>query len=79
VKTAERVLCDIKTFDRKLQVFERDVKSGQLKYFPNLKMYFENSAIFAHNLTSHQDIYEEFHRFVAAAKVNFSTRFFTIL
>jgi len=58
-KTAERVFCDIKTFDRKLQVFERDIKSRQLKYFPNLRMHLENSTTFAHNLTSHQEIDEK--------------------
>ncbi|XP_048344612.1 general transcription factor II-I repeat domain-containing protein 2A-like [Sphaerodactylus townsendi] len=73
-KTAERVFCDIKTFERKLQVFERDLESGQLKYFPNLKMHLENSK-FADNPTSHQEIYKEFSSIVAAAKVNFNKRF----
>ena len=73
-KTAERMFCDIKTFERKLQVFERDLESGQLKYFPNLKMHLENST-FADNPTSHQEIYKEFSSIVAAAKVNFSNRF----
>ncbi|XP_058015002.1 protein FAM200A-like [Ahaetulla prasina] len=73
-KTAERMLCDIKTFERKLQVFERDLESGQLKYFPNLKMHLQNST-FADNPTSRQEIYKEFSSIVAAAKVNFSNRF----
>jgi len=50
---------NIKTFDRKLHVFERDIKTGQLKYFPNLKVHLESSTRFAHNLTSHQEIYEK--------------------
>uniref|UniRef100_A0ABM5FF41 General transcription factor II-I repeat domain-containing protein 2A-like n=1 Tax=Pogona vitticeps TaxID=103695 RepID=A0ABM5FF41_9SAUR len=45
-KTAERMFCDIRTFERKLRVFERDLESGQVDYFPNLKMYLENSATF---------------------------------
>ncbi|KAM4048853.1 general transcription factor II-I repeat domain-containing protein 2-like [Anomaloglossus baeobatrachus] len=73
-KTAERMFCDIKTFERKLQVFERDIESGQLKYFPNLKMHLENST-FVDSLTSHQEIYKEFSSIVQAAKVNFSNRF----
>ncbi|KAM3848206.1 general transcription factor II-I repeat domain-containing protein 2A-like [Vipera latastei] len=74
-KTAERMFCDIKTFERKLQVFERDLESGQLKYFPNLKMHLENFTTFADNPTSHQEIYKEFSSIVAAAKVNFNNRF----
>ena len=74
-KTAERVLCDIKIFERKLQVFEKDVESGQLNYFPNLKVHMENSPAFADNTTSHQEIYVKFSSFVAAATVNFSKRF----
>ncbi|XP_026578977.1 general transcription factor II-I repeat domain-containing protein 2-like [Pseudonaja textilis] len=74
-KTAEMTFCDIKTFERKLQVFERDLKSGQLKYFPNLKMHLENASTFADNPTSHQKIYKEFSSIVAAAKVNFNNRF----
>ncbi|XP_034288864.1 general transcription factor II-I repeat domain-containing protein 2A-like [Pantherophis guttatus] len=74
-KTAERMFCDIKTFERKLQVFERDLESGQLKYFPNLKMHLENFTTFADNPTSHQEIYKEFSSIVAAAKVNFRNRF----
>ncbi|XP_013919890.1 PREDICTED: general transcription factor II-I repeat domain-containing protein 2-like [Thamnophis sirtalis] len=74
-KTAERMFCDIKTFERKLQVFERDLESGQLKYFPNLKRHFENSATFAGNPTSRQEIYKEFSSIVAAAMMNFSNRF----
>ncbi|XP_034277662.1 uncharacterized protein LOC117668096 isoform X2 [Pantherophis guttatus] len=74
-KTAERTFCDIKTFERKLQVFERDLESGQLKYFPNLKKHLESSTSFADNPTSHQEIYKEFSSIVAAAKVNFSNRF----
>ncbi|KAM5138157.1 general transcription factor II-I repeat domain-containing protein 2A-like [Mantella aurantiaca] len=74
-KTSERMFCDIKTFERKLQVFERDLKSGQLKYFPNLKMHLENSTTFADNPTNHQEIYKEFSSIVATAKVNFSTDF----
>ncbi|XP_039196835.1 general transcription factor II-I repeat domain-containing protein 2A-like [Crotalus tigris] len=73
-KTAERMFCDIKIFERKLQVFERDLESGQLKYFPNLKMHLENSTI-ADKPTSHQEIYKEFSSIVAAAKVNFNNRF----
>ncbi|XP_058040443.1 endoplasmic reticulum membrane adapter protein XK isoform X1 [Ahaetulla prasina] len=74
-KTAKRMFCDIKTFERKLQVFERDIEKGQLKYFPNLKMHLENSTTFADNPKSHQEIYKEFSSTVAAAKVNFSNRF----
>ena len=32
-KTAERMFCDIKAFERRLEVFEEDIKSGKLKYF----------------------------------------------
>ncbi|XP_034259776.1 general transcription factor II-I repeat domain-containing protein 2A-like [Pantherophis guttatus] len=74
-KIAERMFCDIKTFERKLQVFERDLESGQLKYFPNLKRHLEKSTTFADNPTSHQEIYKEFSSIVAAAKVKFSNRF----
>ncbi|XP_032064570.1 SCAN domain-containing protein 3-like [Thamnophis elegans] len=74
-KTAERMLCDIKTFERKLQVFERDLGGGQLKYFPNLKLHLENSVMFAGNPRSHREIYKEFSGIVAAAKVNLSNRF----
>jgi len=37
-------------------------------------MKLENSTTFVDNLTSLQEIYEEFFSFVAAAKVNFSKR-----
>ncbi|XP_058027186.1 general transcription factor II-I repeat domain-containing protein 2-like [Ahaetulla prasina] len=74
-RTAERMFCDIKTFERKLEVFERDVESGQLKYFPNLKMHLEKSTTLADNPPSRQEICKEFSSVVAAAKVNFSNRF----
>ncbi|XP_071969601.1 general transcription factor II-I repeat domain-containing protein 2-like [Engystomops pustulosus] len=74
-KTAERMFCDIKTFERKLQVFEKDLETGELKYFPNLKDHLENCTTFADNPTSHQDVYNEFSNVVAVAKVNFSKRF----
>ncbi|MEE6512968.1 hypothetical protein FKM82_020363 [Ascaphus truei] len=73
-KTAERMFSDIRTFERKLQVFERDLESGQLKYFPNLKMYLENSTIFTDN-PNHHEIYKEFSSIIAVAKENFSNRF----
>lgn len=74
-KTAERMFCDIKTFERKLQVFERDLASGQLKYFPNLKIHLENSTQFADNRSSHEEINREFLSIIAGAKDNFNNRF----
>ncbi|KAM8927714.1 general transcription factor II-I repeat domain-containing protein 2B-like [Pelodytes ibericus] len=74
-KTAERMFCDIRTFERKLKVFERDIESGQLKYFPNLKIHLENSTIFTDNPPSHQEIHKELSSIVAATKENFSNRF----
>lgn len=73
-KTAERMFCDIRTFERKLQVFERDLESGQLKYFPNLKMHLENSTTFTDN-PNHHEIYKEFSSIIAVAKENFGNRF----
>ncbi|XP_013358565.1 PREDICTED: general transcription factor II-I repeat domain-containing protein 2A-like isoform X1 [Chinchilla lanigera] len=73
-KTAERMFYDIKTFEKKLQVFERDLESGQLKYFPNLKIHLDNTT-FSDHPTSHQEIYKEFSSLVAAAKANISNRF----
>ena len=43
-KTAERMFCDIKAFERRLEVFEEDIKSGKLKYFSNLKTHLEDSS-----------------------------------
>ncbi|XP_066461121.1 general transcription factor II-I repeat domain-containing protein 2B-like [Eleutherodactylus coqui] len=74
-KTAERMFCDIKTFERKLQVFERDLESGQLKYFPSLKRHLDNSTTFADNSAIHRQIYKDFSSIVGAAKVNFNNRF----
>ncbi|XP_035234068.1 general transcription factor II-I repeat domain-containing protein 2B-like [Stegodyphus dumicola] len=74
-KTAERMFCDIKTFERRLHVFEREHASKQLKYFPNLKMYVENSRQFAYNPSSHEEIYKEFSSIVAAVKENINDRF----
>ncbi|XP_005409605.1 PREDICTED: general transcription factor II-I repeat domain-containing protein 2A-like [Chinchilla lanigera] len=74
-KTAERMFCDIKTFARKLQVFERDLNSGQLKYFPHLKMHLGNSTTCADSPSSHQEICKEFARVVAAAEENLGNRF----
>lgn len=74
-KTAEMMFCDTRTFERKLQVFERDLESGQLKYFPKLKMHLENSAAFTDNPINHQEIGKEFSHIVAAAKGNFSQSF----
>lgn len=58
-----------------LQVFERDLESEELKYFPNVKKHLENSTTFTDNPTSHQEIYKEFSSIVAAAEENFSNRF----
>ncbi|XP_070599696.1 general transcription factor II-I repeat domain-containing protein 2A-like [Erythrolamprus reginae] len=74
-KTAERMFCDIKVFEKKLQIFEDNLESGQLKYFPNLKTHLKNLTTFADNPTSHQEIYKEFSSIVAAVKANFSNRF----
>ncbi|XP_076324223.1 general transcription factor II-I repeat domain-containing protein 2A-like [Tachypleus tridentatus] len=59
-KTAERMFCDIKVFERKLQVFEKDIEGGELKYFPNLKMHLENSTTFADCSLSKQEISKNF-------------------
>ena len=69
------MFCEIKTFERKLQVFARDLESGQLKYFPSVKMHLQNSLTFTDNHKSHQEICKEFSNIVAAAKENFSNRF----
>jgi len=62
--------------ERKFTVGFRNIPDiGQLKYFPNLKMHLQNSTAFAGNLTSHQEIYEEFSNFVTAANVNFTKIF----
>ena len=74
-KTADRMFCDIKTFERKLKVFQRDLNSGKLKYFPNLKLYVENFASFADKSTSCQEKFEEFSSFVSAAKKTLATGF----
>ncbi|XP_076352700.1 general transcription factor II-I repeat domain-containing protein 2B-like [Tachypleus tridentatus] len=74
-KTAERMFCDIKAFERKLQVFEKDIEGGELKYFPNLKMHLENSTTFADCSLSKQEISKEFSSIIAVAKENFSNRF----
>ena len=74
-KTAERMFCDIKTFERKLQIFERDLASGQLKYFPNLKIHLENSTQFANNPSSREEINREFLSIITGAKDNFNNRF----
>ena len=59
-----------------MQVFEKDIESGQLKYFPNyVKMHLQNSITFSDNPISHQEIYMEFSSIVAAAKENFNNRF----
>ena len=58
---------------------ERDLEIGQLKYFPNLKMHLQNSTAFVDRLTSHQEIYEEFSNFVAAANVNVAKYFYIFL
>lgn len=74
-KTAERMFCDMKTFERKLQIFERDLASGQLKYFPNLKIHLENSTQFANNPSSREEINREFLSIITGAKDNFNNRF----
>ncbi|XP_076308511.1 general transcription factor II-I repeat domain-containing protein 2A-like [Tachypleus tridentatus] len=74
-KTAERMFCDIKAFERKLQVFEKDIEGGELKYFPNLKMHFENSTTFTDCFLSKQEVSKEFSSIIAVAKENFSNRF----
>ncbi|MBN3284796.1 GTD2B protein, partial [Polyodon spathula] len=50
-KTAESMFGDIRAFERKLEVFERDIDCGQLKYFPNLKTHLQKSAHFADSPT----------------------------
>ncbi|XP_076314661.1 general transcription factor II-I repeat domain-containing protein 2A-like [Tachypleus tridentatus] len=74
-ETAERMFCDIKAFERKLQVFEKDIEGGELKYFPNLKMHLENSTTFADCSLSKQEISKEFSSIITVAKENFSNRF----
>jgi len=53
-KRAERVVCNVKTFERKLQIFERNIERGQLKNFPNLNMHLKNSTTFADSIISPQ-------------------------
>ena len=74
-KTADRMFCDIKTFERKLEAFDRDLSNGQLKYFSNLKLHIKIFAAFADNSTSCQEKCNEFSSIVSIAKENFSNRF----
>ena len=74
-KTAERMFCDIKAFEQRLEVFEEDIKSGKLKYFSNLKMHLEdsNSTVFSDGSSSEQE--KEFSSIILTTKENFSKRF----
>ena len=74
-KTAERMFCEIKAFERKLQVFEKDMKSGELKYFTNLKMHFENLSIFSDGSLNKQEILTKFSSIITETKESFSNRF----
>jgi len=58
---------------------ERCLEIGQVKYFPNLKMHLKISTTFAGNLTSHQEIYEEFSDLVAAPNANLAKYFYTFV
>ena len=73
--TTDRMFCDIKTFERKLEVIERDPNSGQLQYFPNLKLRIENLATFADKPASCLEKCKKFLSIVSAAKENFGNRF----
>jgi len=42
-------------------------------------LYLKNSTTFAGNLTSHQEIYEKFSKFVAAANVNLAKYFYNFV
>ena len=75
-KTAERMSCDIEAFERKLQVFEKDIESRELKYFSNLKKHLENSAIFLDGSSNKQEMFKEFSSIIATTKENFSKSFF---
>ena len=66
------MFCDIKTFKKKLEVFKRDLNSGQLQYFSNLKLHIKNLATFANKPTSCQENYKEFSSIVLTAKKNFA-------
>lgn len=74
-KTAESMFSDIKAFERKLHVFEKDLESGQLKYFPNLKIHLDDSTTFVDSNKNHQEIHKSYSTIVAEAKENFSKRF----
>ena len=76
-KTAERMFCDIKAFERRLEVFEEDIKSGKLKYFSNLKTHLEdsNSTVLSDGSSSKQEIFKEFSSIILTTKENFSKRF----
>ena len=74
-KTAERRFCDIKAFERKLQVFEKDIESGGLKYFLNLMEQLGKSTIFSDGSSNKQEMFKEFSSIIATAKENFSKRF----
>ena len=56
-KTAEKMYCDIKAFERKMQIFEKDIESRKLKYFSNLKKHLENSTIFSDGSLNKQKIF----------------------
>ena len=76
-KTAEGTFCDLKAFERRLEVFEEDIKSGKLEYFSNLKMHLEdsNSTVFSDGSSSKQEIFKEFSGIILKTKENFSKRF----
>ena len=54
-KTAERMFCDQKVFERKLQVFENDIESAE-----NLKNHLENSTIFPDRFLNKQEMFKKF-------------------
>ena len=74
-KTAERMFCDIKAFERKLQVFEKDIESGEHKYFSNLKKHLENSIIFSKESLNKQERFKKLSSITGTTKENFSKRF----
>ena len=67
-KTAERMFCNIKAFERKLLIFKKDIENGELKYFSNLKKHLENLTIFSDGSLNKQEIFKEFSSIIAPTK-----------
>lgn len=65
----------IKAFEKKLDIFSRDLEENKMKYFPLLEKHFSTSNFLTHNVEKNENVLKKYSSIIKNAKHSLSERF----